>query len=404
VTLLGSVLSERRSGGSTLAGLLRGDGRGSRATAGVPVTADTAMAHSAWWRCVDLISGLVSTMPVVELERTLDARVPVEEPDPIISSPSLELGSIMWRRQVVTSWLTRGNAYGWVTAVDGFGLPTTIEILDPDTVSFRKEDGRAGPYSFYVLGQPVERWPAGRLWHRPAYTPPGSSVGLSPVSYAAAAIGLGLAARSYGSEFFADGGHPTGVLETDQRLDGPEGDRVAERVKARYRQARADGGPLVTGAGLRYRTMQMSPTEAQFLETIRANRTDVANFFGVDPGFVGGETGNSRTYANVEARSLDVLTYTVAPWVFLLEESLSELVRAGRTVKLNTDVIVRVDYATRMRGHDTAIRAGWRSRNEVRRIEDEAPIRDDDGDAYLWPPYRGFPLPDELGGASEKET
>jgi phage portal protein BeeE len=59
-------------------------------------------------------------------------------------------------------------------------------------------------------------------------------------------------------------------------------------------------------------------------------------------------------------------------------------------VRANIDALVRVDLATRYRAHDSALRAGWKSRNEVRDLEDMSPI--DGGDEFLWPPYRTFPL------------
>jgi phage portal protein BeeE len=60
-------------------------------------------------------------------------------------------------------------------------------------------------------------------------------------------------------------------------------------------------------------------------------------------------------------------------------------------VKANVDALIRVDTRTRYATHDSAIRAGWKNRNEVRELEDMPPIAED-GDEYLWPPYRAFPI------------
>jgi phage portal protein BeeE len=93
------------------------------------------------------------------------------------------------------------------------------------------------------------------------------------------------------------------------------------------------------------------------------------------------------TYANVEARSLDMLTYSVAPWLVRIERSITRLRPRPRYVKFNPDALVRVDLATRYKAHDMAIRGGWASRDERRELEDLPPIPDGSGQEFLWPPY-----------------
>jgi hypothetical protein len=45
-----------------------------------------------------------------------------------------------------------------------------------------------------------------------------------------------------------------------------------------------------------------------------------------------------------------------------------------------------------MRAHDMALRDGWRSRDEIRDLEDLPAIPDGSGGEFLWPPYRSFPV------------
>lgn len=367
--------------------------RGRRTRAGVLVDAESAMRHSAWWACVNLLANIVAMLPVDEFRDGPDGRVEVPS-DPLLREPSYVVSASRWRRQVMVSWLTRGNVFGWVLDATDGTRPTKIEILDPSVVTAHRPD-RSGPVRWRVMGEPVDLWPVGRFLHRPALTVPGSEIGLSPISYAAQAIGLGLAAEEFGAQWFGEGGHPSAVLQTEQRLDDPRRGAVdAAAIKARFLEATRGGGPAVLGAGLEYKAIQIAPNESQFLETIKANVTTVARFFNLPPELIGGDVSGSNTYANREQRALDLLTYAVQPWVTLFEEFLTDLVARPRYVKLNTDALVRPDLMTRYRAHEIGIRNGWLSRNEVRALEDRRSIGPD-GDELLWPPYRTLPTVDD---------
>jgi phage portal protein BeeE len=82
----------------------------------------------------------------------------------------------------------------------------------------------------------------------------------------------------------------------------------------------------------------------------------------------------SLTYANVEQRALDFLTFGLRPWLVRLETALSALLSSTTTVKFNAAALVRTDLLTRYQAHESAIRAGWKLRSEVRDLEDLPPV------------------------------
>lgn len=384
---------ERRT--ATLSEILTAAGqtRGRSSSAGPIVGPDQALRLGAVWRSVNLIADLVAGFPVDAYRKQGRVRVPVETP-PLLTDPAPETLDLDWRRGVVVSWLLRGNAAGIVAATDRLGYPTVIELAHPDELTIRRERGR---YRYRLAGQDRELYPRGDLWHVPAFTVPGSRIGLSPITYAADSIGLGLAVRQFGAEWFRDGAHPTSVVTTEQEVSQD----LARLIKSRIVEAtRGNREPAVLGAGLEWKQIQIAPEESQFLETTRANVADVARYFGVPPELIGGESGGSLTYANVEQRGLDLLTYTISAWVLRLEGSLTRLLPRGQFVKCNVDSLLRTSLLDRYRAHQVAIQTGWRSRDEVRALEDEPPIPDDPdpkiGSEFLWPPMRTTPLPDGL--------
>lgn len=352
--------------------------RSVNSNAGEIVSDDSALQLSAVWGCIDILSELVSTLPVHEYRDI--GGTPNSITSAFLEDPAGDgSGFEVWARQLMVSELLRGNAYGYITSLGTDGWPRTIEIIHPDRVTLHQPN-LSGPVDWRLDDKPIGKWPLGPLWHLPAYNVPGTPLGMSPIEYASQTIGLGIAAQKFGARWFSGGKIPAATLESDQVIN----EDMAKALKGRVMDV-LDGSrePLVLGAGLKFNPIQISAEESQFLATIKANADDIARFFFRRPPGEGGQV----TYANVEARSLDMLTYSVAPWLTRIERSLTRLRPRPRYVKFNADALIRVDLASRYKAHDMAIRSGWKSRDEVRELEDMAPIGDGTGGEFLWPPY-----------------
>jgi HK97 family phage portal protein len=332
--------------------------------AAVPVNPSTAMQHSAVWACVNLIAGSISTLPLAAYRTgQLD---PLPDLPTILRAPSAGWTLPEFTYALLQSLLLRGNAYGLIVDRAGAGLlPAQVELLAPERVSVQVDSRLI----WRIDGQEVD---PSSIWHVRAFTAPGQVLGLSPIQHARQSIGLGLGAERYASRFFGDGGMPAGVLTTDQDLHQ---DR-AEHIKARWRETRRDGNReiAVLGGGARFQAVSIAPEEAQFLETTQANVRTIARYFGVQPELIGADSGGSLTYANVEQRARDFLTFGLRPWLVRLETALSALLSSTTSVKFNAAALVRTDLLTRYQAHESAIRAGWKLRSEVRELEDLPPV------------------------------
>jgi HK97 family phage portal protein len=349
----------------------------------VSVTVDSAMRLSAVWACIRLLAGVGSTLPL-DTYRTIGGTANEVRRPALFDQPSPGVALPTWLYQVWASLLTDGNAYGVATSFGANSYPASVEILDPSLVSWRSDPDTG--WVALVDGKPVDRWPNGPLWHVPLFTMPGTPFGLSPVQNARQSIAAGLAAESFGSQFFTAGGTPNAILYSETELSQEQ----AQGIKAAFTQATTmNREPAVMGAGLRYERIQVSPEEAQFLDTQRFTVEQIARIYGVFPEMIGGATsGSNVTYANREQRAADWLTFGLMPYLIPIEEALSSLVPRPERVKFNVDGLLRADLSTRYNAHGSAIRSGWMSVNEARALEDLAPIAN--GDEYLWPPYRAF--------------
>jgi len=382
MSLLGRLGPERRTASlDALLGVF-GQRYGNPTNSGQTVTPDSAMQNATVWCAVNLISDMVSTFPW-EAWRETDGELQPARPPQILTSPSVVVGSVDWRRQIIVSWLLRGNAYCLVTERDATGRATRMEPIHPDLVQVMRMTP-LGPFRFMLMGHEMPLYPLGDLWHAPAYTVPGSPVGLSAIEFGRQAIGLGLAAEEFGARFFGDGAHPTSIISTDSEVTKEQAEVIKERIREALQNRR---DPAVLGLGLKWQQVQINPEESQFLETIKANSLTIAKFFGLASAaeLIGAESTASMTYANVSQKSLNLLTYGLRPWLRRLEDIYDDLTVRPMRIRAKVDDMLRVDPKTRVDIQSEQIRAGLRTQNELRREDNRPPV--DGGDRLLWPPY-----------------
>lgn len=324
------------------------------------------------WACVNLCATMTEVMPI----EVFDSEGPNKQKMPMPSWMA-DLGGDGhglpdWNYQFVVSRMLRGNAYGLVPPEmrDRRTLaPTMVQLQHPDKVQvYVPPTGDPTP-EWRVNGRKVD---AGEMWHQRVHPVPGRLQGMSPIEMHALTLGLSLSAMQFGLQWFRDGAHPSGILSSEKELNETKASVAKQRFMAALKGSRE---PAVLGAGWKFETVQIAPNESQFLETNNYTSAECCRIFG--PGFgeiFGYEMGGSLTYANVEQRSLDVLTYAVDPWLVRTERSLSKLLPAGRHVKFNRDALLRTDLLTRMKAHDIALRDAIMTVNEVRAIEDKPPV------------------------------
>lgn len=321
------------------------------------------------WACVGLLSNAVSMLRLETFTRNA-AGVPTRAADPqVVLAPAADMTQSEWLHMLMVSVLMRGNIYGEIVRRDPrTGYALQVELLNPDNVRV-DVDRETGAWSYLILSS-QRKIAREDMWHVRGLTLPGSKQGLSPLRYAAATIGIDLESRSFASDFFANGAHPSSILTTDQPVTQDQ----AQTIKDRFRAASSAREPVTLGAGLKYEAIQVTPEESQFLATQQANVAQIARYFGVPPEMVGGSGGNSMTYANVEQRSLDFLTYAVAPWLRRIEDAFFTLLPGEQYVLFNTSALLRVDAQTQATVDNMHLAGKVRTPSEIRAREGLAPF------------------------------
>lgn len=328
-------------------------------------TPEQALVVPAVWACVNLLANAVSMLPLETFRRT--DRVPARITDPqLVTNPAAGMTQSEWLHMLMVSLLLRGNAYGLKSTLDGSARPTQIVLLHPDKVRLQ-DDGNGGVR--YLVGA-AQTDVTDRMWHVRGMTLPGSLVGLSPISYAANAIGVDLSSRKFARDFFDGGGIPKATLTTDQMISQEQADVAKQRLLA----ATQNREPAVFGSGITYTAMSVKPEESQFLQTQEANISEIARFFNIPAEMVGGKTGSSLTYTNVEQRSLDFLTYGVSFWLKRIEDAFFGLLPQPQFVQFNTTALLRTDAQTQAEVDVLHVAGKIRAPSEIRTDHNWAPF------------------------------
>jgi HK97 family phage portal protein len=211
-------------------------------------------------------------------------------------------------------------------------------------------------------------------------------LGLSPLDCMREAVGLALAAEAYGAKVYKNNARPGVILRHPGRLS-PE---AAKRLQASWNQqfsgVEQSHRTAVVEEGIEVVTVGMTAEQAQFLETRKFQRNEIAAMFGIPPHKIGDL--ERATFSNIEHQAIEVVTDTIRPWAVAWEQALTrdlftDEMRRTHLLQFNLDGLLRGDIESRYRAYATGRQWSWLSVNDIREREDMNRV--DGGDSYLAP-------------------
>jgi HK97 family phage portal protein len=332
-----------------------------RAAVDTTVSAREAMSLAMVYRAINIH---VTAAKQMSLHVTKDD---VEVPAPtFIRQPDMSKTRAAFIEETVTSLYGHGNAY-WKITRDNQGRVQNLEVLASQWMAVNQDQyGKVINYQYAnVTYQPSE------IQHLTLMRIPGNAVGLGPIQAAQKEIYGAKSVRDYGTQWFDNSGVPNGVLKSDQVLSPDQAQAAKDAWNA---SAGAKNGVAILGNGLNYTPVYLSPADAQFLEVQNFNVTQIARLFGVPSSLMLADvTGTSMTYQNVEQDWIGFIRFG-CPWIVEIEQAFSSLLPGRNEVEFNIDKLLRSDTLTRYNAHKIAIEAGFMTADEVRALEDLAPM------------------------------
>lgn len=368
-------------------------GRGQASVAGVRVTGDTAMKVSAVYACVDLLSSLVGMIGMHLYRRGSDGSktIAVDHPlyDVLATAPNDWQTASEFRSQMMMHVLLRGNGYAAIVPGPR-GFADHLVPLHPDRMQVvRATDNPADPSLLYVYtasnGARVP-YNGDEVFHLRNLSADGVT-GLSVLQAAREAIGLGLAAESYGNRFFSQGSTPAGIIRHPGRMSA----QGAKRLRSEWAELHSGlvnaFAPAVLEEGASFESISIKPEDAQMIATREFSVADVSRFFRVPLPLLNAMEKVTSWGTGLEAQNIGFVTFTLQRWLVMWTEVVKrDLILAKQLyfADFDTDMLLRGDTAARYASYAVGRQWGFLSANDIRRRERMDPIGPA-GDIYLTP-------------------
>lgn len=326
----------------------------------------TAMKSGVVYRCVNLISDSIASLPLIPYNYTgnwkyVDAESQLYnlfnvQPNPFMSA-------FTFKKMMVVSMLLKGNAYILITR-DNRGEVNNLTLLNSDSIlidgsnnNIRYKDSITN--KLYDKSQIIHLMNNGETLYR----------GESTISYMANSLSIANNLENYLLSLTRSGMMVSGILKpvTGGGITSDKAKAAKTAFNASINSVEANS-VIVLDAGFDFQQISISPKDAKYLESSKMNSNNICKFFGVPPAMIYDEVGK---YSTAEQSQIDYLNNTLTPIIEKIESEFfrkiylqtdwnTKELKFDSTNLMRLDAITQADYFTKLFG------IGAMTANEVR--------------------------------------
>lgn len=363
----------RDGGGISLSSWLRGEST---------VTPDNAMQIAVVLACVRVLAESVAMLPLeVRAREGRGSRAASELPlyTLLHDLPNPEMTSADMRMALMGHLGSWGNAY-CQKVPDRTGRWIELWPLAPNrTTPYRSRDGTL-LYKHRDASGRERTFAAWEIMHIRGLSNDGL-IGYSPIGVARRTFELKQSMEQFEAGFYANGAQPGVVLKHPQELSDKAYSRLLESWEARHKGPSNANKVALLEEGMDLVAMGVPQADAQFLESQKLTRSEIAGLFRVPSHMI--NDLERATFSNIEQMSLEFVIYTLTPWLVVWEQAIGrDLLTADERkryyAKHKVQALLRGDNASRSQFYSTGLQWGYFSINDVRELEDLAPVPNGD--------------------------
>ena len=329
-----SLLEERTATDDWLSAIWSASGSswqsGFGATTLPRIAPEQVLAIPAAKACISLISDQIAVAPQFVEAEGADGEVVIEPIPRWMEQPNPENTCCDVTTQLMTSLLTAGNAFGYITRRDGFGRPSSMQVLYPLDVGVERDD--AGFLRYRVHGEVVR---TADVVHVRSLMFGGADVGVGPISFGARTMAVANAQDHYAGARFdsSDNGAaiPAYFLGSDQAISENQAKEVVRGIR-RIAAGKATA-PAVLPYGMKPMRVELTAEELELLVSRKYSDGQICTIYGVPPFLVGVPSDNDQTYSNVRDHMLHLVAFVLRSHARRLSAALSpKLLPPGKTL------------------------------------------------------------------------
>jgi HK97 family phage portal protein len=367
---------------------------GGSSTSGIPITQDIALTQSVFFGAVKILSEDVAKLPLRVLRSRKDGGRDVDTKHAlakVLRHPNSWQTPFEFIEFLTFCLVVRGNAFA-VILRGPRGTPEQFVPVSPDRVTLLTDTdgelwyqvGRGSQHEHAVLREQPLTIPARDIIHIRNLSKNGL-VGMSMLEQVRETLGLAIATEQHGTRLFAQGARPSGVLVHPGKLNESAATRLRATWEAAHGGVTNFGKTAVLEEGMKYETIAMTSTDAEWLASRKFQVEEIARFFRIPLHML--QSLDKASFNNIEHQSRSYYDQTLMSYLERIESAFNtkfDLEAEGRTLEFDTNKLLRADMKSRFESYAIARQWGWKSANDVLIAEGENPIGPS-GDIYLVP-------------------
>lgn len=357
---------------------------------GLYVGPDSAMTSAVVYACVNVLAQTIASLPLLVYRRLPGGGKERNENHPLYSilhdQPNPEMTAYELRAALVGHVCLWGNAYCEIERSDTRVIG--LWPLRPDKMTVARDANNQLLYVYTLPSGQKKPFAFENIMHWRGLSGNGI-IGYSPIAQAAEAIGVDLATRQYGARFFGNNSQPGGILTHPGKLSVEAAQKVKNQWESAHRGLDTSQRVAVLEEGITWTTIGIPPEQAQFLETRRYERSEIAALYRIPLHMI--NDLERATFSNIEHQSLEYVKYTLVPWLVQIEQALYRdlfQISAGKRANFAehlVDGLLRGDILSRYQAYNVAHNGGWLCADEIREYENMNPLPDGQGKKYWIP-------------------
>ena len=375
-----------------------------RSDAGVLVNEKQAMRLSTAFACIKVISEDLSRLSLDIFQEMPDGSMRVAKEHrcyPILHDrPNPNMSTMVWRQAMHASVCAYGNGYSWIKR-DGATRVKGLFPLDAGRTAPVKINGH---FAFGTTqtdtGQMALIEPENML-HFMNWSIDGVT-GMSPIQTCKNVFGLGIAAEKFGAQFFGNGARATGVLSHPNTLETEAYENLKKSVRE-WATGENALRPIILEEGMKWEQITINPNDAQFLETRKFQKEEVAGLYRVPLHLL--QDLQRATNNNIEHQGLDYVRFCLAPRAVNMEQEINyKLLGGPYQAEHNFMDLTRGDFATQTAGLLALRNGGVFSANRCLRQLRENPIPTEEGGDVILVQGAMIPLTSLVGSGNAEPS
>lgn len=350
-----------------------------------PTSPDAAMQVSTVYACVSLLARVISSLPLMVYETMPDGRRKLARDSRLWMVLHSRPNDVMTPRDfwstMIMHWAMRGNAYAQIIR-DSSGDLISLWPLSPDqTEVFVDKNGQVA-YKYqkdgqtYILG-------VNDVFHIKDIG--NGLIGLSKLSFMSSSVKEATDTQKFATENAENYGKPSGILTVDHILKKDKnGVNERDRIRQSLYDFRTGGSSkiVVLEADMKFNPVSLTPEESQLIENRRFSVEEICRWFGVPPVLIGA-SGATTWGSGISEITSGFVKFTIGPMLVSIEQALRSRVftldeRMTMQAEFSLDALMRGDITSRYQAYATAVQNGFKTRNEVRQLENDEPVEGGD--------------------------